>query len=468
MKYSVLFLFILLLHNQIKAQGFQDIVLEDIDELCMGQQSEAADQEAEDIVDQMMAQMQLKRVFKIRKCSKIQNAVATIQKDNDNNLSPYILYDPSWLKSMADKSNTDWASIGVLAHEVGHFLLYHTLNNKGSNPRWEIDADRFAGKTLAMMGSTLEEAQSMFDNYTLEEDSRTHPGREKRLEAVKIGWMNVNNPTKNIILNENTQERDISTDLIFNRYFKEMGGLKNMGQIKQLNFKEVISEKLGLSKNQNEHNYTYEYEMGPTKTRVVSRNFSDPIEYMVVNNDSLSYKYVDEDNWKEGAPKLGTTANRDPYDFKKQIRPSLFYFFDDFIWISNPEITDYRRRKHINDEECFTVELPQETLEQGNLNKKGKRIILTKRYYYSTYTGLLHAIEETEKITEYKRGQPKNGYTRKTELVFKEYTAVDAITLPTKITKKISFYKSDILQDNETIYQERKISDLALKQVSNL
>ncbi|MEP2059984.1 MAG: DUF620 domain-containing protein, partial [Maribacter litoralis] len=355
-----------------------------------------------------------------------------------------------------------WASIGILAHEVGHFLLYHALNKKGSNPRWEIDADRFAGKTMAMMGSTLEEAQSMFDNYTLIEDSRTHPGKAKRLEAVKTGWMNVNNPTKNIVLNENTSDRDINPELIFTRYFKNMGGLKNMGQVKQIQFKEVISEKIGTRLGQKAKEYAYEYELSSNKTRVISRNFSDPEEYLIMNSDSLSYKYLDEEKWNQGAPKIGTTANQDNYDFKQKIRPSIFYYFDDFSWISNPEITDYRRRKIINDEECFTIEFPQVTTEIGNLNKRGKRIILTKRHYYSTYTGLLNAIEETEKISFYKRGQIKSSLTRKTESIINEYQTVEQILLPYKIKKTITILESDLPKEDKTIYQERELSNVNL------
>ncbi|MGB5667691.1 MAG: hypothetical protein WBM53_12650, partial [Maribacter sp.] len=232
------------------AQGFQNVVIESVDDVCFGNQSELADPEAELIMDQIMSQMQLKRIFKIRKCSSIGNAYATIQPDENNNQAPYILYDPQWLREMANASKTDWASIGVLAHEVGHLLSYHALNKKGSNPRWEIDADRFAGSTLAMMGSTLEEAQSMFQNYNQLEDSRTHPGKNKRLEAVKTGWMSVNNPVKNILLNEDTPERDVSPELIVNRYYKSLGGLKALSQIKQLNFKEEILETKGENINQ--------------------------------------------------------------------------------------------------------------------------------------------------------------------------------------------------------------------------
>lgn len=466
MKYFTLFAFLFYVHLHINAQGFQqDIVTEAVDNLCDGNTSEAGDPEAEMVVDQMMAQMQLKRVFKIRKCSKIQNAFATMQKDENDNLSPYILYDPTWLKSMADNSNTDWASIGVLAHEVGHFLLFHTLNKKGSNPRWEIDADRFAGKTMAMMGSTLEEAQSMFANYTLKEDSRTHPAKDKRLEAVKTGWMNVNNPTKNIVLNENTQERDVSPELIFNRHFKEMGGLKNMGQVKQINFRENISETIGTKRGQKPISYTYSYELSSNRTRVIYNDLKE--EYIIINNDSLSHKFLDEEKWNKGAPRIGTSVDNDPYEFKKSIRTSLHYYFDDFSLISNPEIADYRRRKTIEDEECFVIELPENTQEIGDLLKKGKRIVLTKRYYYSSYTGLLHAIEEIEKISFFKRGQPKDLKTRKTEMIISAYQNIEDILIPAKTYKTITILENDIPKDEETIFQERTLSDIELIKTPN-
>ncbi|MEP2057748.1 MAG: hypothetical protein ABJJ05_08075, partial [Maribacter litoralis] len=98
MKQLSTIIFIVFLAIDLNAQGFQqDIVTEDIDELCFGYQSEMADPEAELIVDQMMAQMQLKKVFKLRKCAKINNAIATIEQDKSGNSQPYILYDPKWL-----------------------------------------------------------------------------------------------------------------------------------------------------------------------------------------------------------------------------------------------------------------------------------------------------------------------------------------------------------------------------------
>jgi len=455
--------------QQSNAQGFLQNVIteEDVDELCFGNQSEAADESAELIVDQIMAQMQLKRVFKLRKCTAIGNAYATIKPDANNNQTPYILYDPQWLKGMANKSKTDWASIGVLAHEVGHFLLYHALNKKGSNPVWEIQADRFAGSTLAKMGSTLEEAQSMFDNYNQEEDSRSHPGKSKRLEAVKVGWMNVNNPQKQITLNENTLERDVSSELIVNRYFDELGGIKNLSQIKSLKFEEEITETKGIDLNPTPKTYTYGYTLNSNKILIDFKENNH--QYAVTNNDSISWRFMDENQWREGTPRIGTTANQDGHSFIRQISPSIQNFFDDFLLSSNPEVVDYRRRRIIEDEECFVLEFPEEIIELGDLRKKGKRIIQKTQYYFSTYTGLLHAIIIDEKIMVYKRANLKNASEGlRVQKVFSNYKAVNEILFPHSITTTETKLINDIPQKESTFYQKRKLISLEVNPDSKI
>lgn len=447
----------------IHAQGFrQNVVVESIDQVCMGNQSEAADANAEAIVDEMMGQMGLNRNFTLRKCANIGNALAHIEEDENGNLTPYILYDPQWLAQMSRKSNTDWASIGVLAHEVGHFLLYHSLNNQGSSPRLEISADRFAGTTLARMGSTLEEAQSMFQNYP-EKASSTHPGKTERMKAIKVGWMKFNNPAqKNILLNENTAERDINSDLVINRHYTSAGGLKALSQIKKLSFAEEISETNGENLRQEPLVYSLGYEQDANLLLIKEEDAGVGYyeEYMI-KNDSLFNKYSDENKWKDGAPRIGTSGKHDNYTFKRDKRPSTYSFFDDFVLISNPEISTYRGRKRIGGEECFELELPKETIEIGNLNKKGKRITTEKNYYYHTATGLLHAIVERETTSIFKKGGIKgNPTTVQIEHIFESYTKVEDISFPAKISTSVIPLRYDVLKTDEGTFQKRTIINL--------
>lgn len=458
MKNYIVFWVALMMCLFTNAQGFQNVVIESVDDLCFGGQSQTADADAESIVDEMMGQMGLNRNFKMRKCENIKNALAHIEEDDNKTLTPYILYDPQWLAQMSEKSQTDWASIGVLAHEVGHFLLYHSLNRRGSNPRWELSADRFAGTTLARMGSTLEEAQSMFQNVS-EKGSSTHPGRAQRMEAIKIGWMKFNNPNlKKIILNEDTPEKDITPELIVNKYYKELGGLKALSKIKQLNFKETISETKGESIKQKPIVYSYDYQQSVNKIAILNEEMG---EQYLIKNDSLFWKFTDQNKWRNGAPRIGTSEDQDSYSFKKQKKPSTKNFFDDFLLVSNPEVAYYRGRKRIAGEECFLLELPEEKLDLGNLKKKGRRVEISKQYYFSTQSGLLYGVVEKEKISYFKKGKSKEQKTIRTENIITDYGLLNDIHFPLRITTTETELMLD-LQQGDKRYQQRTISEIDL------
>ena len=60
----------------------------------------------------------------------------------------YIIYNSNFMKIANEISNNSWSSISILAHEIGHHLQGHTLNNNGSRPAIELEADKFSGFVL--------------------------------------------------------------------------------------------------------------------------------------------------------------------------------------------------------------------------------------------------------------------------------------------------------------------------------
>lgn len=463
MKFKVSLLTLLLLSTVLWGQNFQNVVSEAMDDICFGNESLAADPVAESVVDQIMEQMALKRNFKIRQCPNIQNALAKIEEDDNNNLELYILYDPNWLSQISRKSETDWASIGVLAHEIGHLLLNHALNKRGSNPRWELDADRFAGLTLARMGSTLEEAKSAFQSAPIQGNA-THPARDERLNEIEIGWMKFNNPTgKKILLTADTPERDVSQELIINRYIKEIGGNKNLNEVRQLKFSEEIIETIGEVPSKNKANFTiqYDYEQVPNKITV---HFPAQKEiYQIINNDSVYWKYEDEKNWKAGAPPIGGNLKLEDYEFIEQTKPITANFFEYFLFISNPEIAIYKGRRRIGDEECFVLELPENKIDIGNLQKKGKRIAKTTNHYYSVETGLLYAIEEKEQVAIYRGGSLKSKENRVKEIILSAYQPVNNVLFPSimNTTRKV-FNSNELEEKDKRRHEKRTITNLQI------
>ncbi len=101
----------------------------------------------------------------------------------------YISYNQEFITRASNRAKTDWAAISILAHEIGHHLLGHTLKNKGSNPGDELAADKYSGFILYRMGASLEEAKAAMEMVGKKEGTKRHPPRQARLEAITNGWL---------------------------------------------------------------------------------------------------------------------------------------------------------------------------------------------------------------------------------------------------------------------------------------
>ena len=105
----------------------------------------------------------------------------------------YIAYNPEFMRRLKNKTNTDWAAVSALAHEIGHHLSGHTLKNKKSSPGDELAADKFSGFILHQMGATLEESLAALASLDYKFDSLRYPPKSARLLAIEGGWMEAKN-----------------------------------------------------------------------------------------------------------------------------------------------------------------------------------------------------------------------------------------------------------------------------------
>jgi len=138
--------------------------------------------DAEKIVSGIMDAMGLGSKFKI-KVANVPNVEATIKHHER-----YILYNPDFINKVNEATKDKWASIFILAHEVGHHLDGHTEAGLRSCPAIELEADQFAGFVLCKMGATLQQSQLAMYYISNMASSKTHPGRLDRLEAIEKGW----------------------------------------------------------------------------------------------------------------------------------------------------------------------------------------------------------------------------------------------------------------------------------------
>ncbi len=113
----------------------------------------------------------------------INNAVATVI-DNQR----FIVYDPALFKYADKIGGTYWNSMSILAHEIGHHLSGHTLQENANPLESELEADKFSGFILYKMGATLPQATLAISKLGSEEDSQSHPAKSKRIKAITEGW----------------------------------------------------------------------------------------------------------------------------------------------------------------------------------------------------------------------------------------------------------------------------------------
>jgi len=142
----------------------------------------SSDADAKAAISRIMQYTGLPPRFKIL-AADVPNAAAIIRGNQR-----YILYNQFFMSQIQNKTQNQWAQISILAHEIGHHLSSHTLEESGSRPRLELEADMFSGHVLQRMGASMEDAVAAMKQVADENGSRTHPPRRSRIAAIANGW----------------------------------------------------------------------------------------------------------------------------------------------------------------------------------------------------------------------------------------------------------------------------------------
>jgi len=157
--------------------------------------------DAEKIIAGIMDVLGLQANFKV-KTGNIPNVEADIRHHQR-----YIIYNPDFVTQVNKVAKNKWASIFIIAHEIGHHLNGHTLKALRSQPELELEADEFGGFVLCKMGASLEETQLVMHFIANMEASKTHPGRIDRIVAIEKGWNKANAQFAKTVSSELSSER---------------------------------------------------------------------------------------------------------------------------------------------------------------------------------------------------------------------------------------------------------------------
>jgi hypothetical protein len=141
----------------------------------------ASSQEALEVVRRITNAVGLEPNFEILQAN-VPNAVAAIEGKQR-----VIFYSLVFIQQITKSTASEWAARTILAHEIGHHLNGDTLLGVGSRPPLELNADRFAGRAVRLMGGSLDQAMAAYQPLSLG-GTATHPPKGARLEAVARGW----------------------------------------------------------------------------------------------------------------------------------------------------------------------------------------------------------------------------------------------------------------------------------------
>lgn len=121
--------------------------------------------------------------FTVREDVQVPTAVAYI-KGHER----IIAYNPAFISTILDSAQTDLAAVSIMAHEIAHHLLGHTLEPEAVRPGDELACDRYSGFILQRMGATLEATLAAMKVAGDVHGTERHPPRHARLEAIEQGW----------------------------------------------------------------------------------------------------------------------------------------------------------------------------------------------------------------------------------------------------------------------------------------
>ena len=155
--------------------------------------------QAQKIVDMICAPISngISLNFTLIPCNNIPDAVAKTTRDGVR----FIIYNPTFIKSITVESgDTNFIGLGILAHEIAHHLIGHTLTytDSADQRRQELEADEFAGSVLGKLGCSLFNSQaalrSIIHPSCANDKFALHPCLQKRLDACTKGWKQVRQP----------------------------------------------------------------------------------------------------------------------------------------------------------------------------------------------------------------------------------------------------------------------------------
>ena len=219
----------------------------------------------------------------------------------------YVLYNPNFINALDRRTGNKWASISVLAHEVGHHLKGHTVSGQGSHPATELEADEFSGFALRKMGASLEDAQATMKLIANQNATATHPGKSSRLSAIENGWASADQQmTGRDVAKTKQPTKPVQTSGGTTRYPTRTGGSTGSAVL------QTVIDILGqvLFKSDQNGNSKYYMTDGLNVLRMINNNWYTVGKLSKLNNSKYPFAIYDNANTRLFVDGTGNILNK--------------------------------------------------------------------------------------------------------------------------------------------------------------
>jgi hypothetical protein len=433
------------------SQNYQTV--EEVNDAC-ATLGFSGDEDAEIAVDAILDKMGLYRNFVIQECPDINNAVAKNIDIGSGKKERYILYDNDFFNKIDIKAGNDWAATSVLAHEIGHHLNGHALNDEGSNHKWELEADEFSGFVLARMGTTLDDAQSAIQTLKYVKATSTHPAKADRLLAIEKGYnrglgktivvkkiddeiiKDITENKKEEIINNEAEENYIAVDgitseQIFSKYIDAIGGQEKIMNIKTL-IQSYTRSSFSVTNGETREDKYDITALTPNKN-IYSYYSKDGRIYSTLELDGKEYTKIGKGK-RKGKGKW-TLSTDEPINIFLENS-----YINEYSWLVTNIEAVFLGMKSIEGISCYAIEIPKTEIVTGN-EVVSFKLSTHKTNYYSIDTGLLAFTKTTHILDmDYKEESEylKDSKTTDTEITsYLDYKPVKGVLFPFRMESKV-------------------------------
>ncbi|WP_440122797.1 hypothetical protein [Tenacibaculum sp. Ill] len=101
----------------------------------------------------------------------------------------FFLYNQAFFDSVHTVTKSYEPIKSICFHEIAHHFYRHPLKSKWESRLHELEADRYSGFQMRLIGATLEESIAAMKYFGNETPSQSHPGKSIRINEIKAGYI---------------------------------------------------------------------------------------------------------------------------------------------------------------------------------------------------------------------------------------------------------------------------------------